>query len=601
MDAAVASGEVGVGGHEARSRVFAAVGAERDGPVAQRLLAFTVDRRPAVRQRVFELLGALCYPDIVWAGAAQAAECGLDDSDEPVRRAAAWLLVTAGGLDRAIAALDTTTDPVVRVALVEAMEFAAMLRRDGEPWLRVVVRLRDDEVPAVRLVANVAALRVADSGDWAALDAAIRSDLDAAGGVLGAPGSRSSLTAGKRWASVLARLDREPDCCVWARRLAGPAEPMTTRLDGVEFAVAAMRTWRAAPAELAPVLAGMLAEGPSVVRSAAARALAASLTATRLAADRLVELLDDPDLGSAVATALGSVGDHRAVPHLIRLMGTGDDVPRLGEALVACARAGADPTGMVAATRRVLATHHGPCRSGGTWRSCPAAPALRLLAELGPAAVDAVPDLVARIQAVMDRNDLGEPLCEIHVLERVGQGAGAAVPLLRRYAKIGNSGADLAVRALVMITSDRVVADRFLAERPEQLRRCRIASVLLGWLTDHGGLTGRQHRQLRHLFARPGATRVGAAGALWRCEGPSVAGELLDTLVEYLDDDLYGPEVLRVFTAMGEYARPILGRLDRFVLASKRVGVCLGDADAEMRADERLLAAVMDARDRIAG
>ena len=364
---------------------------------------------------------------------------------------------------------------------------------------------------------------------------------------------------------MLVRLDREQDCGVWARRLAGPAEPTTARLAGVEFAVAAMRTWRAAPAELAPILASMLAEGPSVVRSTAARALAASLTATRLAADQLAALLDDPDLGAAVATALGSVGDHRAVPHSIRLMGTGDDVPRLGEALVACARAGADPTVLVAAARQVLATHREPCRAGRTWRYCPAAPALRLLAELGPAAVDAVPDLVARIQAAMDRNDLGEPLCEIYVLERVGRAAGAAVPLLRRYAKVGNSGADLAVRALVMITSDRVVADRFLAERPEQPRRCRNAPALLSWLADHGGLTGRQYQQLRHLFAQPGAMQVRTAGALWRCDGPRMTGELLDTLMEYLDDDLFGPEVLRVFTAMGEYARPILGRLDQFV------------------------------------
>ena len=75
---------------------------------------------------------------------------------------------------------------------------------------------------------------------------------------------------------------------------------------------------------------------------------------------------------------------------------------------------------------------------------------------------------------------------------------------------------------------------------------------------------------------------------------------LLEQLPKYVDDDAFGPEALRVLAAMGAYARPILDQLDHFVRARRRAAVYLGNADAEMRADELLLAAAISARDRIA-
>lgn len=48
-------------------------------------------------------------------------------------------------------------------------------------------------------------------------------------------------------------------------------------------------------------------------------------------------------------------------------------------------------------------------------------------------------------------------------------------------------------------------------------------------------------------------------------------------------------------------ARPVLDRLDRFATARHRTRIHLGDADAEMRADEMLLAASVAARLEIAG
>jgi hypothetical protein len=148
---------------------------------------------------------------------------------------------------------------------------------------------------------------------------------------------------------------------------------------------------------------------------------------------------------------------------------------------------------------------------------------------------------------------------------------------------------------------DRALAERCLADRAEELRRDRFALTLLTWLAEHGGLTVRQHKQLRSLFRAPGFLQLESAGALWLCEGPAVAAELLEVLPKYLDDDVFGPKVLPVFAAMGPHARPILDRLDRSVAARHRVPFHLGDFDAEMRRDEMLLAATIATRKQIAG
>ncbi|GAA3455681.1 hypothetical protein GCM10018962_75140 [Dactylosporangium matsuzakiense] len=89
------------------------------------------------------------------------------------------------------------------------------------------------------------------------------------------------------------------------------------------------------------------------------------------------------------------------------------------------------------------------------------------------------------------------------------------------------------------------------------------------------------------------------AGALWLQEGPAAADELLAVLPQYLFDDLHGSQALLVFTAMGSHARPVLDRLDHFITLTRRAGFNIGDDDAEMRADERLLAATITARERI--
>jgi hypothetical protein len=583
-------------GSVARQWLFDGVKADRDGPLARQLLALVADARPVVRRRALALLTELNDRDRVWPAAATAAERALGDPDAPVRRAAAWLLMRAGGLDPSVAALVASADPVARVALVEAMSWAALARRDGVRWSPAVRRLRSDRLPAVRLLADVEALRCAEASQWPALEAAIRAGLDAVDGVLGAPGSEVPRSAGELWASALVHLDREQDCCSWAERLLGPAETPAVRRAGMALAVEAMRTWRAAPARLAPVLAPILAEEPTPVRTAAARALAASTTATRLAADRLITVLDEPDLGDPVAVALGWIGDQRAAPHLARMMRAGRREPGLGQALTLLAP---DSAELVAAARLLLSDHPDPCPL--PWWECKVEPAMGVLRAAGPAAAGAVPELTARVRSGMDRGDLAGVTHEIGVLGRIGAPARTAVPLLRRYAATGTSSADLAVSALLAITGERAVADRHLAELSEQPRRHRIAPTLLRWLLDNGGLTDRQHRQLRHLFAQPGHMQLATAELLWRCEGPAAAPDVLAELPQYLHDDLDAVRVLRLFEAMGESARPVLGLLESLIRSRRREAFYLSDPDSIMRADEALLAAAVRARDAVAG
>ncbi|MEV0564901.1 hypothetical protein [Dactylosporangium sp. NPDC050588] len=584
LEAGVVSGDLLVPGDHARSWLFDTIKAERDGLATHRLVAVASDDRVPVRRAVFTLLDELCslYPG-GWPAVADGAEAALRDADLQVRCAAAALLVRTGEPDRVVAVLAASCDPVVRIALMQAMS-----RRDVAGYHAVagcratLYRLRSDSEPAVRLLAGVAAYRSDDPAAWPALDAAIRADVEAAADALAEPGLSCPQTPGEVWARALTGLDREQDCCAWAHRLTEPCERPQLRLDGIRMAVAAMRTWRAAPVRLTPMLTGIVEEHPSEGRSAALRALASSLTASRLGADSLAAVLDDPEVGAAAATALGCVGDHRAVPHLVRLMLAGSAEPRLAEAFRAVARAGADSQAPVAAGRRMLAAVPDSC--------APELP-MRVLAAFGPSAAAAVPELIARLEGA--ENDT--PDWAFHVLGTIGPAAAAAVPHLRQYPTQG------ATSALLKITSDRAVAERYLAGHPEQLRRDRLAAQLLTWLAEHGGLTARQHRQLRSLFKTPGCAQVESAAALWLQEGPAATDELLAVLPQYLPDDVHGPKALLVFTAMGSHARPVLDRLDRFITSPRRAGPNISDDDTEMRTDERLLAATITARERIAG
>lgn len=558
LERGLTSADILVPGSDAHDHLYHFVDADRDGPMTRRLLTYAGDARPAVRRTLFELLDSLGLRHRDWPLLADAAESALTDPDPRVRQSAASLLGRTAASGRVLTALDATTDPDTRIALADALN------------RHVPARLRSDPVPAVRVLATLAAYPSDDPPAWPALDAEIRADLDACAGVLEAGGR---ITAGERWAWAMVSLDREEDCLAWAQRLAGPAENPTINAEGVRLARRAMRIWRAAPARLTPMLVGLLD------REDARRTLTASRTATRLAADDLVPLLDDP----AVATALGSVGDRRAVPRLVDLMLAGSDHPRLGEALRALACSGADPEAPVAAARQILA---GSAGSGSPTL------ALRVLSAFGPAAASALPELIARIEGA--GNDT--PDHEILVLGRIGPAAEAAVPSIRGFTT------QCATSALLRITGDRSVAEDYLAGRPEELRHGRLAAELLTWLAGHGGLTVRQHRQARSLFRVRGFAQSEVAGAVWLHEGPAVAAELVAELPQYLTCGVRGHAALRTLIMMGAHARPVLGDLDRFATGRRRSVYYSGsDEDVEMRVDETMVAEAIAARQQIAG
>jgi HEAT repeat protein len=588
LDAAVASGDVVVGGNEFRSRVFAAVNADRNGSVVRRLFQLAVDPRPSVRLTALTLLNDVFAPAGGGDPVADVAAAALADPDDAVRRAACWLFVASAGVDRAAAALSSVSDPVVRVALAEAVSSELWQRPDEDRWPRLVAWMRRDGLPAVRFLGSLAALITAGPEGWAGLDAAVREDLDTAAGALGGEGGRSTRGAGQRWAAVLRRRDREEGSYSWVERLLRRHEPDRARQAGLDIAAEAMRTWRAAPVRLTPALSTVLVEPPSPVRVAAVEVVCASLTATRLTADHLVPLLAEPALSTTVATALGSIGDPRAVPVLLRMLRTGGHRPRLAGALAAVAPALSDRTEVVITARKALAGHRDPCHEGRSWQSWAAVVAVHALAAVGPAAHAAVPELTARLRAAVDRGDPAAARLEVFALQQIGPPAKPAVALLRPLMSGSDRDADLAARAVLAITLDRSVADDYLDARPEQLRRCRIAPHLLTWLADQSSLTDRQVRQMNHLFTQPGAMQVGVAATLWRHSGPAAAPRLLAELPKYLDDDAFGPTAMTVLGTMGRFARPALPHLDRLIESPHRTAVYLGDPDAEMRADEQL-------------
>lgn len=260
---------------EARIAVFEAVRADRAGEVARRLLNLVDCEQALVRQVVLRLLTDLCLGDQLWDAAARVAAGYLGDADERVRRAAAWLLAAAGGTAAVQAALADSVsaeDPVVRVALAEAM--CAELR--AEPELADLTSQLDmlcrDGDAAVRVVARLALLRRASPAEQGLLEAAVMADLPVAGSRLGGPGGLLTWRAGERWGLALVRLGHEDGSYARVEELLDPLRPLAVRRAGLDVAWCALREWRAAPAQLADVLTRVVVDGPDELRRGAVRA-----------------------------------------------------------------------------------------------------------------------------------------------------------------------------------------------------------------------------------------------------------------------------------------------------------------------------------------
>jgi hypothetical protein len=603
LDAAVASGAAGTYGDPLRSAIFDAVQEDRDGPVAQRLLVLASDPDVEVRRTVVRLLFDLTPTPAGWPRAAEAAADRLTDEDEHVRRAAAWLLFCAGGIARAAAVLRDErhpADPIARTALAEAA-LSRFVTSAEEARRELAECLRDDRDPAVRLIASLASLTEAAPADRAGIEAAIRADLPAGAGRLAGEGGVTGRGAGDRWASALARHDLEEDCFLRVAELLDGAQSAVVRRTGIEMAGESMREWRAAPDRLTHLIVPLLTGSPMEVRVAAAETLAESLTATGLAAEHLAEVLDVPGPGAPAAVGLARIGDVRALPALCRIL-RGD--PRtwpygLGEAVDRIAGTDADYTVLIGTLLEALARDPEHCVQG---RVCPALLAAVGLARLGARAATAVPDLVMSLRAAIDRADHDHPASGlVRALGSIGPAAAPAVPLLETLLSGKESAAEAAVLALVRITGDRRYAEAYLDAVPEDARYCGIGPDLLGWLMDQGELSGRRSTQLHRFFDRPGPMQIRTAHLVWRHDGWAMPERLLEVLPRYLEDDVYAPYGLKTLTAMGAAARPVVPALDAIISRRRRLPFYIGNFGAEMRADERLVTRVREARDLITG
>ncbi|MGP8302908.1 hypothetical protein ACTPOK_34215 [Streptomyces inhibens] len=608
VTAAVVDGSVRTPGTPARTTVFDAVRADQDGPVTQALISLTDKHCPAVRRTALTLLGELTFGRRTpWQGPIDAAAARLHDPDPDARRAAAQLLVRAGGADRARTALDELTDPVTRIALANALLHTPDTPCPPGP-------LRADPLPEIRLLACIEELATAPRERWPALDAQAEAEVAA----LTAADTDRIRPNGLRWGSALFRQDRERHCYALATRLlAGAAGPYGQRV-GVDLARRAFQGWRAAPGTLTPHLVRLLPTAPPDLRDRVVDTLCASRTATRLTADDLAALLPAgntaadtardtaadtawkaaadtawkiaADTAWKIACALAVIDDPRAAPYVHARMASGDPPTGAVAAVRGLLRSGtADPSQLVPRLRELL-------RSGD---SDVVHAAASITGDLGPAAAACVPELIEALRAECAARDaLGaewatwRELCLVASLGRIGPPAAAALPLLEGLTRDSRRRAGHRALALSRITGDRRHIESYLRSRPQGRRYVPDHSALFLWLLDHGGLDPDQSRRLRtYVLERAGATQVYGSLALWRHEGPPAAGELLALLSQYLDDDLFGPVAMDTLAAMGEHARPALPRLRELIDRTTRIPLCNGSEDAEMDGDERLLEA----------
>ncbi|MFD8548652.1 HEAT repeat domain-containing protein [Streptomyces sp. NPDC059649] len=612
ITAAVLDGSVLTPGTPARTAVFEAVAADPDGPVTQELLALTGNMGPAVRRTALTLLGELTYGRTPWPAPVEAAAARLHDPDPDVRRAAARLLVRTGATDRARTALGELTDPGTRIALADALL--------GTPDAALPPgTLRTDPLPEIRLLGALEELATAPRERWPELDARILAEVTA----LTAHDADRGYPIGARWGRALHRQDREQDCYTTVTRLlAGDAGAYGRRV-GVQLAHRAFQEWRAAPDTLTPHLVRLLPSAPPDLRTLIVHALCASRTTTRRSADALAALL--PDLTTApaadpshpaadptaalawhIAYALATIDDPRAAPYVHALLTAGARPHGMLAALRGLLRAEAADPDQLAAYASNLLRPEDPSGSRSEDRSenrdaLSLSLALGILDALDPAAAaPCVPDLLAALRTACEAAEArGATLASwpelslVGTLGRIGPPAATALPLLTTLTRDSRRRPGHGALALARITGDRAPVETYLRTRPWEGRRPTADhSALFAWLLDHGGLDAEQSAQLRDaVLRRRGAMQVRGSLVLWRNEGPPVAAELLAVLPDHLDDDLYGPVAMTTLAAMGPHARPALPHLRALIDRRTRLPLCVGSADADLRADERLLEA----------
>ncbi|MFG1805121.1 hypothetical protein [Streptomyces sp. NPDC049040] len=608
----------------ARSAVFDALESirGRDTPqdgaasrIARGFLTMAEDSRADVRYAVLSLLFEAAWGRGVWPAAVEVALPRLGDADERVRRCAAWVLAYADR-HRAAALLDDGArelDAVARLSVVEALATRVRYRRAGF-LVALAERLRSDADPAVRLAAALGALRSEPAGRGAEWEARALRDLEAGGGRMAGAGSPLDYLPGETLGLALRDGGTLDGSCALVESLASRRGEVSRRA-AVDVARTVMRHWRAAPDRLSGVLARLLAEGSGTVRDQAADALGASYASARAGRDALASLLDrgpGADVPQTVrdgaATALLRIGDPRGVPTVCEALAAGRLLGHRFDGLGRPADPAADRSPLVGAARAQLVSHGTSCGHRAARRFCPAVQAVAALRLAGAAAAPAVPELAAWLDALTrtgDRRRGHDRTRLVLALGDIGPAAAAAVPLLESLLDIPAAGdrpapARYLATALVRITGERQRAEAYLEGLAGSSRDSAAAVDLLEWLADHGGLTDRQVADLWTMASSPRSADLRVWGLLWRYDPERARDRILDTLPGYLDDDTCGPYACEVLGRMGAAAEAVLGRLAELADRPVRLRVYLGDADAEMRAEETLAESFAAARSAIA-
>lgn len=352
----------------------------------------------------------------------------------------------------------------------------------------------------------------------------------------------------------------------------------------------AMRRWRAAGSKLSSALAGALDDNADEVSLAAAAAIGASLELSRAHADKLAAVLLLPRFREVAGMALGRIGDNRVHGH----SGVGDDA--------------------LTALRLEVEADHLECtadRSGG----CSLGRAVMALSALASRhdAAAAAGVMVGALEVLMERTDPFHNTVRWQIISWLGDlgaVAVAAVPIVERLLADDAKGVWTVpgTLALAKITGDRARAeqllDSYMADLTERRAARRLSgrfpAQVLAWLSENGGVAERHVEFVQQLVsAEPQRVHPQALAVLWRSRGTKVTDLVRATLAGYLDDDLWGPLACEVFAEMGGEAADMLPALNTIIERRHRLGFHIGDFDAELRADEQLLAAALAAQEAI--
>ncbi|MEU5947661.1 hypothetical protein ABZ793_19130 [Micromonospora sp. NPDC047465] len=511
-------------------------------PVTVMAVPFLVElaTTPGVHQRpdLLHVLGALCDPEqsdgddqpAVRAAVAEHSDVLLSqlaDADPEVRECAAYALARCGRHTRQALAERWALEEDARVRASLLLGIALHDPAGCADRLRSAAKSEPSPVPAAAALALARAGLPVPSETIAPIAAAFASDdewrspwqghADALSEVL------DRVDAATANAITAALTDGAPGPSGPSRRTRGAGATPTARIRAANAMTDRFRSRRSAPADLMPRLRALLTDADADVRAAAVQAAAHAGVPAAAVASVLASIAgggDDDGRGPA-GTALNTLirlGDHRWREPVLSAWAAGRDPGAMY--VLADYRPAFDPDVFVALRRRLAAQ----LAAGLTGN--PVIHLVSLVHSWGPAAADAVPDLLAALPAA--------PWVTPAALAEIGPAALDAVPALREAAHTGQVRAGHAVWRL---TGD---AGPLISAASARLASSRSN---LAWeldlVADAGPSAAPLVPALRgRLTGAPGTThperdeQIAAARLVWRATG--AAAEVLSTVAAVL-------------------------------------------------------------------